>query len=98
MIKYVFNRCKSSLWLVIIIMFLSTISSILGNYIYKFIGFVIDYGLNYKSGHSSELSFLFSGKFGDYGSIQLIITLVVCMGLSALFSYITIYYIYFLQE
>ena len=59
-----------------IIMLTSAISTIMANYIYKFIGFVIDYGLNYTGQeYSGEMSFLFSGKLGEYGSLKLIITL-----------------------
>jgi len=99
MVGYVFNRCKKVLWLVVIIMLLSTISAIMGNYIYKFIGFVIDYGLNYSEGSfSSEFTFLFDGTFGNYGSLKLIITLSGCMLVSALISYASILLSWYLQK
>ena len=99
MTKYVLNRCKKATWLVVIIMLTSAISTIMANYIYKFIGFVIDYGLNYTGKENTgEMGFLFSGKFGDYGSLQLIIAICVCMVISALVSYVAILISWYLQK
>lgn len=99
MTKYVINRCKKATWLVLIIMLTSAISTIMANYIYKFIGFVIDYGLNFTGKQNSgEMSFLFSGKFGDYGTLQLIISICVCMIVSALVSYVAILISWYLQK
>lgn len=99
MTKYVLNRCKSATWLVLIIMITAAISTIMGNYIYKFIGCIIDYGLNYVGEeYSGELKFLFGGEFGDYGSLTLIITLCVGMVLSALISYVAILISWYLQK
>ena len=80
-------------------MLTSAISTIMANYIYKFIGFVIDYGLNYTGQeYSGEMSFLFSGKLGEYGSLKLIITLCIGMVLSGLISYVSILVSWYLQK
>lgn len=87
------------MWLLVLVMITSAISTIMGNYIYKFIGFVIDYGLNFTGEeYSGELSFLFSGILGDYGTLQLIITLCVGMVLSGLISYVSILVSWYLQK
>lgn len=71
-----------------VVIILGAITTIMGNYIYKFIGFVIDYGLNFTGEkYSGGLSFLFSGKFGDYGSLKLIISICFCMVFSGIISY-----------
>lgn len=59
-------------------------------YIYKFTGFMIDYGLNFTGAtHTEEaFSFLFTGEFGEYGSLTLVINLAICMVCFALISYI----------
>lgn len=99
MTKYIINRCKNQTWIMLLVVILGAINAILGNYIYKFIGFVIDYGLNYTgTPYSGELSFLFSGKFGDYGSLKLIISLCVGMVLCALISYLSILFSYYIQK
>lgn len=99
MTKYVLNKCKKATILVVIIMLVTAISTIMGNYIYKFIGCIIDYGLNYTGEeYSGELAFLFSGAFGDYGSLSLIIALCVGMIISALISYVSILFSWYLQK
>lgn len=99
MTKYIISRCKKITWLVVIIMLTSAISTIMANYIYKFIGFVIDYGINYTGdSYSGELAFLFSGKFGDYGTLNLIITMCIGMVISALISYASILVSWYLQK
>lgn len=99
MTKYVIKKCKSVTWISLFVIILNAINVILGNYIYKFIGFVIDYGLNYSGEkYSGELAFLFSGSFGDYGSLKLIISLSIAMVVSALISYIAILLSYYIQK
>ena len=89
MTKYIVKRCKGCLWITLIVILLGAISTILGNYIYKFIGFVIDYGLNFTGKpYSGEMSFLFSGAFGDYGTLKLIISLSIAMVISGFISYV----------
>jgi ABC-type multidrug transport system fused ATPase/permease subunit len=89
MTKYILKRCKGCLWITIVVILLGAISTILANYIYKFIGFVIDYGLNFTGEeYSGEMSFLFSGKFGDYGTLKLIASLSIAMVISGLISYV----------
>ena len=88
MTKYVFNRCKRYTWLLLLITLIWTISTMASQYIYKFIGFAIDYGLNYQGvPYTGEFSFLFNGQFGEYGSINLILTLAICIVISALIAY-----------
>lgn len=99
MTKYIISRCKNQTWIMALVIILGSINAILGNYIYKFIGFVIDYGLNYTgTPYSGELAFLFTGKFGDYGSMKLIITLCVGMVLCALISYLSILFSCYVQK
>ncbi len=86
--KYIINRCKKATWIMLLVIILGVVSTVLGNYVYKIIGFVIDYGLNYTGmPYSGELAFLFGGTFGDYGSLQLIISLSVAMLICAAISY-----------
>jgi len=88
MTKYIVKRCKPYLWITIVVILLGAITTIMGNYIYKFIGFVIDYGLNFTGEeYSGEMAFLFNGLFGDYGSLKLIISICFCMVFSGLISY-----------
>lgn len=88
MTKYIVKRCKPYLWITIVVILLGAITTIMGNYIYKFIGFVIDYGLNFTGEeYSGEMAFLFNGVFGDYGSLKLIISICFCMVFSGLISY-----------
>lgn len=89
--RYIISRCKKATWIMLLVVLLGVINTVLGNYVYKLIGFVIDYGLNYTgTPYSGELSFLFSGTFGDYGSLSLILTLCVSIVICALISYIAI--------
>ena len=78
MTKYVFNRCKKYTWLLLLITLIWTTSTMASQYIYKFIGFAIDYGLNYQGKpYTGEFSFLFNGHFGEYGTLSLILTLAI---------------------
>lgn len=89
MTKYIIKKSKSATWITLLVVILGAINVILGNYIYKLIGFVIDYGLNFTGEeYKGEMAFMFSGAFGDYGSLKLIISLSIAMVLSALLSYI----------
>lgn len=91
MTRYIINRCKKSTWVMLLVIILGAVTTIMGNYIYKFVGLVIDYGLNYTGKkYEGELAFLFNGKHGDYGTIQLIITLSIGMIICGLISYITV--------
>ena len=93
------RRCKSATWITLLVVLLGVVHTVLGNYIYKFIGFVIDYCLNYTGQpYQGELSFLFSGKFGAYGSLQLVITLAVCIVLCGLISYVAILVSCYIQK
>ena len=88
MFKYVFNHNKRfSIWFIVVLLCWS-IEVVVTQYIFKFIGFVIDYGLNYKgTPYQGALSFLFDGRFGEYGSKQLIITLSIAIVLFVLIAY-----------
>jgi len=68
-------------------------------YIYKFTGFMIDYGLNFTGETYTEgtFSFLFDGAFGEYGSLTLIMYLAICMVLFALISYVLGYFSSYVQ-
>ena len=98
MTKYIINRCKKYTWLMLLITLVWTLSTMCSQYIYKFIGFVIDYGLNYSGKpYDGEFLFLFNGTFGGYGTLTLVITLAGCVVLFALVSYIMGYLSSYLQ-
>ena len=90
MLKYIINRCKNYTWVMLLVVLLGALSTMATQYIYKFTGYLIDYGLNYTGVNyeGGALDFLFTGKFGEYGSLKLMITLAICMVLCALLSYI----------
>ena len=97
--KYIINKCKKSTWIMLLVVMLGAISTIMANYIYKIIGMIIDYGLNYSGkNYSGELGFLFTGKYGAYGSLDLIITLSVSLVICAIISYIAILLSYYIQK
>jgi len=89
MTKYVINRGKKYTWVMLIVVLLGAISTMATQYIYKFTGFLIDYGLNYNGvRYEGPLTYLFSGKYGAYGTGKLMLTLSVCLVLCALISYV----------
>lgn len=99
MTKYIFKRCKSVVWVMLLVIILGVANAVLGNYMFKLIGFVIDYGLNFNgTPYKGELSFLFSGNFGDYGSLTLILSLCVAIIVCALISYLSILVSYHIQK
>lgn len=87
---------KGAWWGTLLITIVSLASTLLLQMVYKFIGYIIDYGLNYNGkGYSGVLSFLFSGKFGDYGSkkltISLCVSLIIIVFLKTIFAYLQPY-------
>ena len=89
MTGYIFKRNKDYWWAFALIIFLWSMIIISIQYSYKFMGFIIDYGLNYQGvPYSGAFVFLFDGNFGEYGSKELIITLCICLFISILIAYI----------
>lgn len=87
---------KGAWWGTLVITIVSLASTLLTQMVYKFMGFIIDYGLNYKGKqYSGILSFLFSGKYGEYGSKRITITLCICLVViavvMAIFTYLQPY-------
>ena len=98
MTKYVINRCKKYTWILLLVVLLTAISTMASQYIYKFIGYVIDYGLNFAgTEYTGEFAFLFSGKFGEYGSLNLVLTLAICIVLCNILSYSCSYLMWYIQ-
>jgi len=99
MLKFLFNRSKKYIFISIIVIILASVSSMASQYISRFTGYIIDYGLNYSGTPNSDgtFAFLFSGKFGDYGSLKLILSLAICVVISALLSYIIGYIVSYIK-
>ena len=75
-------------WGFILVIFLWSLEIIFIQYSFKFIGFAIDYGLNYQGEpYQGVFAFLFDGRFGGYGSKQLLLAICVCLLLSILLAY-----------
>lgn len=89
MFWYVLNRNKKWFCVFALIVVFGILELILSQLIYKFIGFIIDFGLGYDGeGYAGGIwSFLFTGDFGGYGSLKLIVTLAICVVLCAFISY-----------
>ena len=85
MFWYVLNRNKKWFCVFALIVVFGILELILSQLIYKFIGFIIDFGLGYDGeGYAGGIwSFLFTGDFGGYGSLKLIVTLAICVVLCA---------------
>lgn len=89
MTRYILNRCKKYTWILLLVTLIWTLSTMSSQYIYKFIGFVIDYGLNFSGNeYTGEFAFLFNGNFGAYGTLRLVLTLSICIVVFALVSYV----------
>lgn len=98
MMRYIFKKSKAYTWIMLLVILVGALSSMFAQYISKFIGFIIDYALNFTGEtYSGPLSFLFDGRFGEYGSVQIAITLLVCVSLCALLSYGLTYLSYYIQ-
>lgn len=90
-----YKYLKKMWWTVLLISIMSVSATLLTQMYYKFVGYTIDYGLNYVGKkYSGVLGFLFNGNFGEYGSLKLTISLVV---FTCFFLIIEAFLKYFLQ-
>jgi len=98
MVNYVIKNCKRYWWVLLLVVFLSALTTIASQYIYKFIGFAIDYGLNFTGEtYTGAFSFLFDGNFGGYGTIKLVTTLSICVVIFTLLSHLSSYTMSYVQ-
>lgn len=85
-------------WMVIIITIISITATLLSQMVYKFIGYTIDYGLNYTGkDYSGLLGFLFDGRMGEYGSYKLTVSLTLIMIVILVMEAMLNYYLSYLQ-
>ncbi|MCQ2564323.1 MAG: hypothetical protein MJ152_00440 [Clostridia bacterium] len=93
MLKFVFEICKRDWWKLILVILISVVSALCSQYVFSFIGYVIDYGINFVGKtYSGPWSFIFSGYFGEYGTIKLTITLAICSAIFAIANYLLNYW------
>ena len=85
-------------WMVLFISIVSVTATLLTQMVYKFIGYTIDYGLNYTGkNYSGALNFLFDGRLGEYGSYKLTVWLSVIMFVIVAVEALLKYYLSYLQ-